>query len=265
MKFIQVPLPPNLPISWIAKSATARSNLLALVNHSDRAEYIKSNHVWTSLKGWLKSISGNKCWYCEAKETRSTLDVDHFRPKLAATVDRVKLPGFEGYYWLSYDWSNYRLSCQRCNRPEIDDLGLGGKANEFAIQNELLRCTSPAGNMFCESPKLLDPCSEDDCKLLCHAIDGEVKPVGSPGSWEYVRARYSIDVFGFNLWNTPEDKRNQWNIISLLIKSANNDPNIRNDLIVELKKRLDGGFEYSSFFRSAIGTYRSEIWINVLL
>lgn len=262
MKLIQIPLPPDLPKKW-PKIYTARvTKVGALGTHDLRSEYIKKNGSWGLLKKWLANASEYKCWYCEAKSARAPFDVDHFRPKLGITVDGVKLVGHDGYYWLAYEWSNFRLSCQRCNRPEKDGVDiLHGKANEFPIQDEIQRCSQPAASLSSESPRLLDPCVQADCELLAHGVDGEVKPLASTGTWEHQRARYTIDRLGFNEWNTPETKKNSWRLLDDLIRLAGNEPSV----VTHLQEHLSNDHEYSSFFRSAIGIHRDKAWVEALL
>ena len=177
MRAILFEHPPHLPKRW-NKIYTGRVvGLAAQTTHKDRASFFKKHANWNALKSWLAKISSDKCWYCEAKSDRAPLDVDHFRPKLATTVDGKKLEGNSGYYWMAYDWSNFRLSCQRCNRPEGDESDtVRGKANEFPLRDETTRCNVPGGALTAEVPRFLDPCSETDCDLLAHGIDGEVKP-----------------------------------------------------------------------------------------
>jgi uncharacterized protein (TIGR02646 family) len=223
LRVIQIPLPPNLPNRWPTVYVRRVAQVNVLTTHAFRSDYIKKKSSWGLLKKWLANASGHKCWYCEAKSTRAPFDVDHYRPKLGVTVDDVELVGHDGYYWLAYEWSNFRLSCQRCNRPEKDDANvLHGKANEFPLLDEAQRCAIPAGNLNAESPRFLDPCVEADCKLLAHGIDGEVKPAAQNGTWEYTRARYTIDRLGINEWNTPEIKKNSWRVLDDLIRLAGN-------------------------------------------
>ena len=199
MRFIAIPAPPNLPTRWPTVYAARIAAVSALTTQDQRSVYIKNNDSWTLLKGWLSGVSKQKCWYCEAKSTRAPFDVDHFRPKLGVTVDGTRLVGHPGYYWLAYEWINFRLSCQRCNRPEKDDVEvLHGKANEFPIQDEASRCEAPAAPIAAEHPRLLDPCVQNDCALLAHGIDGEVKPAADVGTWDYQRADYTIKRLGFN-------------------------------------------------------------------
>jgi uncharacterized protein (TIGR02646 family) len=262
LRVILIPLPPHLPARWHKISAGRIEKVGALATQALRSVYIKKNACWGLLKTWLASASGDKCWYCEAKSTRAPFDVDHFRPKLGITVDGVRLAEHEGYYWLAYEWRNFRLSCQRCNRPEKDHADtLHGKANEFPIKDEAQRCSLPAASLDTELPRLLDPCVQADCELLAHGIDGEVKPVAPTGTWEYQRARYTIDRLGFNDWNTPEAKRNAWRLLDDLIRLAGHQPTV----VSHLQEHLSIDHEYSSFFRSAIGTHRDKAWVEALL
>ena len=262
MRFILIQLPPNLPARWPKTSSRRITTVEAFASHNLRSAYIKKNGSWGVLKKWLANASGQKCWYCEAKSTRAPFDVDHFRPKLGITVDGVKLAAHNGYYWLAYEWWNFRLSCQRCNRPEKDDdESLHGKANEFPIQDEKQRCSQPTASLTSELPRLLDPCVEADCELLAHGIDGEVKPLALTGTWAHQRARYTIDRLGFNDWNTPETKKNSWRLLDDLIRLAGNQPSV----VTHLQEHLSNDHEYSSFFRSAIGIHRDKAWVEALL
>lgn len=264
MRFILIQLPPNLPARWPKISSARITAVEAFDSHDLRSSYIKKNGNWGLLKKWLAKSSGQKCWYCEAKSARAPFDVDHFRPKLGITVDGVKLAGHNGYFWLAYEWWNFRLSCQRCNRPEKDEVErLRGKANEFPIQDEAMRCSLPVTPLGTELPRLLDPCVLADCELLAHGIDGEVKPVAPTGTWEFQRARYTIDQLGFNEWNSPEDKRSRWQTLATLLAVVGDAANPA--VIAELKKHLSYEHEYASFFRSAIGTHRDKTWVEALL
>lgn len=262
MIFIQIPLPPNLPQKWPKISQARITAVNAIALHDLRSTYIKKHNSWGLLKKWLANASGHKCWYCEAGSARAPFDVDHFRPKLGITVDGSVLAGHTGYYWLAYEWWNFRLSCQRCNRPEKNDADvLHGKANEFPIRDEVNRCLLPTGPLGTEFPRLLDPCVQSDCKLLAHGIDGEVKPAAPTGTWDYQRARYTIDRLGFNEWNVPETKKNSWRLLEDLIRLAGNQPSV----VTHLQEHLSNDHEYSSFFRSAIGTHRDKAWVEILL
>ncbi|MES0156017.1 hypothetical protein NKJ81_20800 [Mesorhizobium sp. M0018] len=250
--------PPHLPNGWNKRVA----GLAAQITYQGRALFLRKHASWRALKSWLSNASSDKCWYCEAKSGRAPLDVDHFRPKLGVTVDGRRLAGDTGYYWMAYDWLNFRLSCQRCNRPEGDQGGtVRGKASEFPLEDELTRCNTPGGSLAAERPRFLDPCVESDCDLLAHGIDGEVKPAVEDGTWEFQRADYTIRQLGLNAFNTPEIRKKAWRLLDDLIHLGGNRP----EVVDHLEQHLSGGQEYSSFFRSAIGTHRDKPWVESLL
>ncbi len=182
----------------------------------------------------------------------------------------------EGYYWLAYDWINFRLSCVHCNRPnKSNSTGvLFGKSNEFAIRDESYRANSPIDDVALEEPKLLDPCVKSDTQLLAHLINGEIHPAKKKDSdpWLFERARYTIDVLGFNkpgeigeAEGPVEYKRKQLDEVMLLIELADSIPAKRPDVQQRLKERLKTETEYSCFFRSAISAYRTKSWIAAVL
>lgn len=262
MKPVVITLPPHLPSKWWTVATKRMTAVAAKRKQTTRAQYIHSRPSWNTLKRWLSAQNNWKCWYCECKGTRAPFDVDHFRPKLEVTVDGQVLAGHDGYHWLAYEWTNFRLSCQRCNRPErTDDETLCGKANEFPIENEATRCLSRIRSYFGEKPRLLDPSVSADCALLKHLVSGEVEPEANPATWEFQRARYTIDRLGLNKWGAPESKRTAWQPVDLLIRIAGNNP----DVAEVLKQRLSDDAEYSSFWRAAIATHRDKPWVSSLL
>lgn len=265
MRFIFLPLPQPLPARWHTISSRRTRALLHLATEQEKLDYVKKHPGWGRLKPWLTQVSFGKCWYCEAKTNRSPLDVDHFRPKLGVTVHGSNITTHKGYYWLAYEWTNFRLSCQRCNRPENDEHDiLRGKANEFPLKTEVNRCNAPTGSMIDEEPKLLDPCDMNDCALLLHAIDGEVKPAGGYGTWEYQRALYTIDLLGLNSWNVPESKRASWQALNIIIKLSEKAESTL-DAQDQIRMHINDKHEYSSYLRTAVATYRDKVWVESLL
>lgn len=79
----------------------------------------KQSHVFNKL-----AISYlYKCAYCEKQTGKG--DIEHYRPKNAVAEDK----NHDGYYWLSYEWSNLLPSCIYCNRE-------GGKQTQFPIMGK---------------------------------------------------------------------------------------------------------------------------------
>lgn len=259
MKYILVNQPvPN-------RKLIALNNRIAKVNAlptlDEKKKYISKTNTWGLLKNWLSDFSGGNCWYCEAKTNRATGDVDHFRPKAKVTRYRKELKGHSGYYWLAYDWENYRYSCQRCNRPENDDNSiLRGKANEFPLVDERRRKRAPTG-IGNEKPKLLDPCVDDDIKLLAHLVNGCVEPAAQKGTIEYERAEYTRDTLGLNSFGVPKYKRDLWAPINLLIDLVGYTPQV----IEQVEKKISEEAEYLSFFKAALRTHRDKDWIEELI
>lgn len=99
------------PQEWCRKAESLTEKLKRLTPE-ERKKLIEKNNIWGELKEWLLQLSHGKCWYSEAKEIYSFYDVDHFRPKNRAK----QLDGTErdGYWWLAFDWRNYRISGTAC-------------------------------------------------------------------------------------------------------------------------------------------------------
>jgi len=264
LKYIAIPQPPNLPKKWHKLYLGRIADLAALGSHEEIAAFLTKKASWNTLKKWLLSAGGKNCWYCEASSIRAPFDVDHFRPKLRVTVERQVLMGHDGYHWLAYEWWNFRISCQRCNRPEKDGNGvLRGKANEFPLRDEAHRCGNALGSWLSEVPRLLDPCVKEDCDLLAHLVNGEISPSKPVGTWDFSRASHTIDILGLNEHNAPEVRRKSWQLLSLLIKA---------DELVEspearalVQAHLLDDQEYSSFHRASISIHRDKPWVNDLL
>lgn len=129
-------------------------------------EYIKTkrNQIWGHVKPFFMAAQQRKCGFCEVKITESTGDVEHYRPKNA--VWTVRNPGREredlvnvrgrtynkdfgsGYWWLTYSWDNYLVSCPTCNQK--------WKNAVFPIAQA--RSGRPVvGDESSETPLLLDP------------------------------------------------------------------------------------------------------------
>jgi 5-methylcytosine-specific restriction endonuclease McrA len=126
---------------------------------------------WVALREAFDRFSYGKCWYTESKNPGSDDDVDHFRPKGRVAEDGKH----DGYYWLAFDWANFRLSCHRANRlrsnPETGDLG--GKADHFPLIDPSARAYVESDDIRKEEPALLDPTEMVDVLMLTFDAAGD--------------------------------------------------------------------------------------------
>ncbi|WES90649.1 hypothetical protein [Dickeya fangzhongdai] len=167
----------------------------------------KHSGHWGKLKPWLLALSDGKCWFTEARDIASHLDVEHFRPKKAAR--NAKGPERDGYWWLAFDYMNFRIAGTVPNRK---------KGVWFP-----LRYGSPCSTYTCrcegdEIPHFLDPTNAHDVTLL--AFDEEGKAVPAPGipRWDYVRVRRTVDRLKLSEHQAlAEERRKVWQKTTKLI------------------------------------------------
>ena len=145
--------------------------------------------LWRELAPKLAELHNGKCWYSESLNPGSNKDVDHFRPKKRV----AEYPRHEGYWWLAFDWHNYRYSCQWCNQRRNNSTD-GGKWDHFPISG-LFRAMQESDRLEMEEVDLLDPVDPDDWKLLTFRPDGMPTPSSSIGTREYERAAISIRIY----------------------------------------------------------------------
>lgn len=173
--------------AWVNQSQEYLEKLTEFNNANDieeRNTFIdsKSSH-WGKLKLWLQVLSHGKCWFSEVKELYSHYDVEHFRPK----KERKDIDGSvdDGYWWLTFEYTNYRLCGNVGNRR---------KGGWFPLKLNSLKSTF---NCRCEESEtyyLLDPTDPCDPELLAFNEEGNAIP--SPNcvsDWEHARAQETID------------------------------------------------------------------------
>lgn len=161
--------------------------------------------VWRDLVPMLSALSNGKCWYSESRNPTADKDVDHFRPK-----NRVaEITEHEGYWWLAFDWKNYRYSSQWCNRRRNDNGNgtSGGKGDQFPLGNGSFRAMAEGDDCDQEEPELLDPIDPDDWKLLTFLPNGQPTPNAKPETPEYVRAEKTISVYHLHCHALVNERR----------------------------------------------------------
>ena len=124
--------------AWHDAAAAAELELLKATDRPSRRRILEARaRIWSAIKDELAAISGDKCWYCESKQDRSDMVVDHFRPKGRVSEAEEE---HEGYWWLAFQPENYRFSCTYCNSHRKGTDGrLGGKQDHFPLVDESKR------------------------------------------------------------------------------------------------------------------------------
>jgi hypothetical protein len=197
--------------AWLAET----SILVAALATLDAAGQIKERNAlidkrsdhWGKLKPWLLSLSGGKCWFTEARDIASHLDVEHFRPK--KTARNVKGPERDGYWWLAFDFMNFRIAGTVPNRKKgvWFPLRYGSQCSTY-----IRRCEGD------EVPHFLDPTNAYDVTLL--AFDDEGKAIPAPGitRWEYVRVMRTVERLKLTEHQAlAEERRKVWQNTTKLI------------------------------------------------
>jgi uncharacterized protein (TIGR02646 family) len=224
----------------------------------------KRQKIWKELSPYLARLLKDKCWYSESKNSGSDKDVEHFRPKNAVADD----PSHEGYWWLAFDWRNYRYSCQWCNQRRVDIMNGtdGGKWDYFPVGAGSFRARQEGDSCDDEEIELLDPIDPHDWKLLTFRPDGKPIPAKPLGTREYVRAAASIQLYHLDHKEFVDDRRSLAGKIQRLIqymetlRSQITNASMRKlykDHEKELLRVIDRDSEYSA---AALAYARAEIY-----
>ena len=241
MRFIDLTLiDPNDPevVKWNKKATKHKNALLGCQTLEAKKKYLgtKKNQHWRNFKKILEKYFGDKCWYTEKRFNTSPGDVDHFRPKNASTDENGNTLT-DGYWWLAYDYNNYRYSCENSNRLYKK----GGKNDCFPLKQGTAPSSCPKSD---DKNVLLDPCNEDDCNLICCNEAGCVV-TSSSDKYDKKRVETSVKVYNLNLFN--EDRR------SLRLKC---EELLKRYAFFRDKSIVDSKESFSSFLRKFI---REEI------
>jgi len=149
--------------NWFTRAATKTQ---VAIDEGETHDVDEAFYKEATVRAALERLFHDKCAYCEWKPTGgSDWDVEHYRPK-GKVFENEDHPG---YYWLSYTWNNFYLSCTHCNqkrkdKPRWEDpttLPSEGKHYQFPIADEADRAFSPDDDLSTEHTFLIDPCAED--------------------------------------------------------------------------------------------------------
>jgi uncharacterized protein (TIGR02646 family) len=188
-------------VAWLAKADNLLSKLKAAKSAAARSRIINKNAaLWGDLKQWLLQMSHQKCWFSEATDCFSHFDVEHFRPKKSSRdADGTKR---DGYWWLAFDWKNFRICGNAGNRK---------KGTYFPLRAGCARCL-PHGDIRYEDPQLLDPTNNHDPSVISFNMEGEAMAAAHVSdSWEKERAAFSIKQYHLNFPPLAAKRKVIWN------------------------------------------------------
>lgn len=221
----------ELPEGWSDKAAALNHKLNA--NPAERKAIIDKHPIWKDLFVPLSKLSNGKCWYSEALDVMSDRDVDHFRPKnQAKNVDNIPRLDEEGYWWLAYDYENFRFSSQYCNQLRKDkfnpDKETRGKWVYFPLFEGSI-CAKTKPRCQDEEIMLLDPCDENDPPLLTFESKGKAIPNAAAilEPREKDRVETSIKIYHLDHGPLEEKRERLWDFCQRMIdeiRKITNDP-----------------------------------------
>lgn len=179
---------------WKKKADDLKKELNKCKNKEERKNffYDEKNGHWKKIKKILILTFGKLCWYSDCKLVGQYGDVDHFRPKSRSIDYEGKVILDSGYWWLAYDYKNYRLSCQVVNRRNQQ----GGKVDYFPLKNTPIIARDKV-QINKEEPLLLDPCNLEDTKLIGYR-EGGIIVSESDEKWDRERVEKSTKIYNLN-------------------------------------------------------------------
>lgn len=193
------------PADWVADADAITRQLRDATTDIEREEIIEANKkLWQDdrIRKWLLRQFANKCWYTEAYDSVSAYHVDHYRPK--GRVSDLEGKVCDGYWWLAFDWGNYRICGQLINVKKKDVFPIleGERAN-----------TTNAVSLKLEAPLLIDPLT-DQARLISYEKDEDACiaiPSAGINETDEHRASKTIEVLGLNrLYKLNEKRASFW-------------------------------------------------------
>lgn len=233
-------------IAWVKRAKQCNQELAKKNTHVERKEFMKSNSIWQAFKPILIKYYGEKCWYSECDLIGSFADVDHFRPKNKSTDEDKNVILQDGYWWLAYDYLNYRLSCNDSNRS----FGNGGKNDIFPLKKGSVPARVGKKD---DIPILLDPCVKSDSELIdCNEI-GEIISL-STDKYDKMRVDTSKKIYNWDIFNPARKQirsscKATLETFELIYELA---PDRMEGPISQICKLIDDRTPYSSFARRYI-------------
>jgi hypothetical protein len=234
---------------WLDKAKKLTDALRATDEDGRREILAKNDKVWRELLAELLKASNNKCWYSENTIAGSHVDVDHFRPKSSAkNLDGTER---EGYWWLAFDYRNYRAAGSIVNR----DL----KNHMFPLRDGSVICLLD-GNLDDEQPYFLDPTKRSDVVLLNFNEEGGIF-CSTNGEWDGQRVEITVKYFKLDNPMLRNLRKSKWqecqDLLERIVRQyklyQQGSPTAKGrfeELIEQLRRMKDSDQEFASTVRS---------------
>ncbi|MBX9899363.1 MAG: hypothetical protein K2Y28_01145 [Burkholderiaceae bacterium] len=262
MRQVKIPDGATPPQDWLDEAEIVTTALRQATNDEERKEIIKKNEfLWRDdrVRTWLLSLFANKCWYTEAKESVSSIHVDHYRPK--GRVTDFKKNQRDGYWWLAFNWVNYRICGQLINIKKSDIFPIV-EANQATPDDPV--------SLKLEAPILIDPITDDAC-LISYEMDEDgciAVPISGAEDTDISRVDATIEILGLNRLDRLNQKRaDTWqecreNIVDY--SSASKDPHCMKTLrqaiaVKAIQKSISYEKEFSSVAAACLSKTAPEI------
>lgn len=163
---------------------------------------------WGEIKPWLEALSGGKCWFSDVRELYSHYDVEHFRPKKEAkAIDGTVR---DGYWWLAFDYMNFRLCGNVGNRK---------KGGWFPLRTGSMQATYANSCVESEETYFLDPVQLSDVDLVGFDEEGKLIAWPSASAWDAIRVEETAKRLKLNEHtNLAEERRKVWQEMKGLVE-----------------------------------------------
>lgn len=224
------------PQNWIDRADALTRRLVVAQDEAERNAIIDGNQgLWNELKAHLMALSYNKCWYTESINAAAHCHVDHFRPK-KEVVDEDGVTT-SGYWWLAFDWLNYRFAGPSPNiRKKSYFHVVANRAHDYGD--------------VCENEDILflDPIDINDPDELAYTNEGLVKPkLDDVDSRNFNRVSYSVKRLNLNAATLIDVRKDKYTRATNLIIKINR-------LLALQSQKFDLSRKHE------IGRFTKELW-----
>lgn len=187
----------NPPSQELIDEGVELTRQLKALSPDERNDFIdKHADYWGKLKEHYSDLSNGKCWYTEANDSASIYHMDHFRPKKRViALDPKEVSGIkttnskEPYWWLAFDWENYRFAASIPNTS---------KGSYFPLKDGT-HAAEQGDDPNQEWCGLLDPTDAHDASLIAFDIDGKIYPACVDADcWDAMRVLLSTRVYNLD-------------------------------------------------------------------